>query len=181
MKTDRTEFDPSTKFGNYSIFVGIILIIIGITGAMLPQFMSLEAITFIAFFMLFAGSAWVIHTYKYAKTSVKEWLKPLLLIGLAAYLMFHPAIGIASLGLFLSFYLVLDAFASFIFAQLRHPEKGWGWMVVNGLFSLILSSLFLIGWPEVSIWIVGLYIAINLFFNGLALVMMGWSIKERNN
>ncbi len=180
MNTQNIQFNSSKKFGNYSIVVGIILTLIGITGILLPQIMALEAITFIAFFMLFAGGAWATHTYKYTRTSVKDWLKPLLLLGLGAYLVLHPAIGIASLGLLMSFYLVLDAFASFIFAQLRYPEKGWGWMTVNGLFSLVMAILFLIGWPIVTIWIVGLYIAINLFFNGLALTAIGWSIKKSN-
>ena len=178
METQEINIKSNITFGKYSIVVGILLMLVGITGAVLPQLMALEAVTFIAFFMLFAGGVWATHTYKYARTSVKEWLKPLLLIGLAAYLLFNPAIGIASLGLLLAFYLMLDAFASFMFAQVRHPHKGWGWMVFNGVFSVLLASLFLIGWPVTSLWIVGLYIAINLFFNGLTMTMIGWSIKK---
>ncbi len=178
METQELNIKSNITFGKYSIVVGILLILVGVTGAVLPQLMALEAVTFIAFFMLFAGGVWATHTFKYAKKSVKDWLKPLLLIGLGAYLLLHPIIGIASLGLLLSFYLMLDAFASFMFAQLRHPLKGWGWMVFNGLTSIVLATLFLIGWPASSIWLVGLYIAINLFFNGLAMAMIGWEIKK---
>jgi uncharacterized membrane protein HdeD (DUF308 family) len=178
MEIKETVLTSNKSFGNYSMFVGIILVIIGATGAVLPEFMALEAVTFIAVFMLIAAGAWITHTFKYARTSVKEWLKPILLLGFGIYLISKPIIGIASLGLILSFYLMMDAFASFILAQLRYPEKGWGWMVFNGVFSIILASLFLIGWPATSIWLVGLYIAINLFFNGLSLTMIGWGIKK---
>jgi len=166
------------KFGKYSIFTGIVLMLVGITGAVLPEIMSLEAVIFIAFFMLTGGFFWAAHTFKYARRSVMDWLKPLILIVIAGMMLFSPHEGIAALGLFLSFYLMMDAFSSFTIAQARYPARGWGWMVVNGLMSVLLSLLFLIGWPQTSVWLVGLLIAISLFFDGLALVIIGWTAKD---
>ena len=47
------------KFGKYSIFTGISLIIVGVTGVVVPNMMSLETSIFIAFFMLLGGFFWV--------------------------------------------------------------------------------------------------------------------------
>ena len=93
-------------------------------------------------------------------------------------MLYSPAAGIAALGLLLSFYLMMDAFGSFTLAQAHYPAKGWGWMLVNGLFSLALAVLFLIGWPATSIWLVGLYVAISLLFDGIALSVIGWYIRK---
>ena len=166
------------KFGKHSFLFGILLMIVGATGVVLPQIMSIETVAFIAFFMLLGGVMWAAHTFKYARHSVMDWLKPLILIAVGAYMLFSPVAGIAAIGLLLSFYLMMDAFSSFTLAQAHYPERGWGWMAINGLFSVLLSVLFLFGWPQTSLWLVGLYVAISLFFDGLALTFIGWNIKK---
>jgi len=170
--------DMLKKFGKYSIFTGFLLIFVGITGAVVPEMMSLETAVFIAAFMLIGGFFWAAHTFKYARSSVMDWLKPLILIVVGGMVLFSPEQGIAALGLFLSFYLMMDAFSSFSIAQAHYPSKSWGWMFVNGIMSVLLAILFLVGWPQTSLWLVGLFVAISLFFDGLALVIIGWTAKD---
>jgi len=133
---------------------------------------------FIAFFMLVGGFFWTVHTFQYARRSVMDWLKPLVLIVVGSMMLYSPEQSVAALGLFLSFYLMMDAFSSFSMAQVHYPSKGWGWMFVNGTMSVLLAIIFLIGWPQSSLWLVGLFVAISLFFDGLALVMIGWTAKD---
>jgi len=57
-------------------------------------------------------------------------------------------------------------------------RSGWGWMVFNGIVSLLLALLFLIGWPATSMWLVGLYISISLLFDGGALVAIGMALRK---
>jgi uncharacterized membrane protein HdeD (DUF308 family) len=166
------------KFGKYSIFTGWLLMIVGITGAVVPEMMSVEAVVFIAFFMLVGSFFWAVHSFQYARNSVMDWLKPIILAVVGGMMLFRPDQSVAAFGLFLSFYLMMDAFSSFSIAQLHYPAKGWGWMFINGIMSVLLSVLFLIGWPETSLWLVGLFVAISLFFDGLALVIIGWTAKN---
>jgi len=166
------------KFGKYSIVTGFLLLLVGTTGAILPKLMALEANVFIAFFMLLGGFFWATHTFQYARHSVMDWLKPLILLIVGGLMVFSPEQSIAALGLFLSFYLMMDAFSSFSIAQAHYPEKGWGWMFINGIMSVLLSILFLIGWPQTSLWLVGLFVAISLIFDGLALIIIGWTAKK---
>jgi len=67
----------------------------------------------------------------------------------------------------------MDAFAGFFFAFELHPLKGWGWMLFNGIISLIIAIIFLIGWPLNNLWLVGLFIGISIFMDGLVLLIMG--------
>lgn len=165
-------------FGSYSITLGIILTLIGIIGIILPQLMSLETVLLIAVLFLLGGAVWLVHAYKYSGIRWSDWLKPVLLLISGALMLFYPMSGIVAIGLLLSIYLLLDAFGSFILAYGLHPEKGWIWMVFNGLASLVLALLFLIGWPETSVWLVGLFVAISLFFDGVTLVYIGWMQKQ---
>ena len=82
------------------------------------------------------------------------------------------------MGLLLAIYLLLDAFGSFALAQSIHPVVGWGWMTFNGVTSMLLALLFLIGWPSTSLWLVGLYVGIALLFDGLTLLAIGWALRK---
>ena len=120
------------------------------------------------------------HAFKYKLFGWAEWLKPLLLLVTGILMLVYPMSGVAAIGVLLVIYLILSALGSFTFAYMVRPLAGWGWMVFNGVTSLALAILFLIGWPESSILIIGLYISISLFFDGWALLYMGWMQRKLN-
>ena len=140
--------------------------------------MSLGTVIFVAWLLLTGGILWAIHTYKHSPTYLMHWLKPILLFVTGGLMLFYPLSGVAAVGLLLAIYLLLDAYGSFALAQTIHPASGWGWMTFNGVISLLLALLFLIGWPATSLWLVGLYVGISLIFNGLALAIIGWTLRK---
>ncbi len=168
------------SFGNYSIIIGVLLIIAGCIGVLLPEFVALEATILIAGLLMVGSIFWLVHAFKYKLYGWAQWLKPLLLLVTGGLMLFYPMNGVAIIGLLLVIYLIMDAFGSFTFAYMVRPLTGWGWMVFNGVTSLALAVLFLIGWPESTLVIVGLYISISLFFDGWALLYMGWMQRKLN-
>jgi uncharacterized membrane protein HdeD (DUF308 family) len=166
------------KFGSYTLITGILLIVLGSAGIVLPGVMSLGTTILVAWLLLIAGALWAVHTYKHNPTHVIDWLKPVLLFVTGGLMLIYPASGVAAVGLLLAIYLLLDAYGSFALAQTIHPEKGWGWMTFNGILSFLMALLFLIGWPSTSLWLVGLYVGISLLFDGLALVVIGWALRK---
>jgi len=168
------------SFGRYTFIVGGLLILLGAGGILLPNIMSLGMNILVAWLLLTGGAVWASHTYQYSPTSVMDWLKPLVLVITGVAMLFYPADGIAGVGLLLAVYLLVDAFSSFMLAQSVYPDKGWGLMSINGVASLFLAILFMIGWPETSYWLVGLYVAISLLFDGWALLFIGWNLRKVN-
>ncbi len=146
----------------------------------IPRFMALESTLIISSLLILGSLTWLMHAFKHQLYAWAEWLKPLTLIAIAFLVMSYPTNGISAIGFSLVIYLFLDAVGSFIFAYLVRPAAGWSSMVFNGVASLILATLFLIGWPESSLVIVGLYISISLFFDGWALLIMGWMQRKLN-
>ena len=166
------------KFGSYTLIAGILLIVLGTAGIVLPGVMALGTALFVAWLLVAGSAVWAIHTYKHNPTHVIDWLKPVLLFVTGGLMLIYPASGVAAVGLLLAIYLLLDAYGSFALAQTIHPEKGWGWMTFNGILSFLMALLFLIGWPSTSLWLVGLYVGISLLFDGLALVVIGWALRK---
>ena len=175
------EMDPLKlvkRFGGYSIGIGILLVLLGIVGVILPELMSLEAAFFIATLFIVGGVFWAVHTYKYNRANWPEWMKPVLLLVSGVLMLIYPMSGVAAVGLLLAIYLLLDGFGSFVISSSMRPMPGWGWMAFNGVISLFLAMLFLIGWPSTSLFLVGLYVAISLFFDGVTLIYIGWTQRK---
>jgi len=178
MNTLSFDESPLRNFGPYSLIIGILLIGLGTLGVFLPGLMSLGTVLFFSWLLIFGGVLWAIHTYRYDSKSVMNWIKPVLLLSVGGLMLFYPVTGVATLGLLLAIYLLMDSVSSFALAQSIHPAKGWGWMAFNGVISALLAALFLIGWPATSVWLVGLYVSISLIFDGWALVTIGWVLRK---
>ncbi len=166
------------NFGTFSILIGILLLLLGAMGIVLPEIMSLEVSILIASLFVVGGIFWGSHSFKYSRHQWSEWLKPFLLLVSGGLMLFYPMSGVAAIGLLLAIYLLLDSFASFTLAYGLYNERGWGWMAFNGITSLFLAVLFLAGWPASSLLLVGLYVAISLFFDGSVLIYLGWIQKK---
>lgn len=166
------------KFGPYTLITGVLLVVLGMAGIILPSLMSLSTAIFIAWLLIVGGGIWAVHTYHYSPKHIMDWIKPSLLLIIGTLVLYYPVKGVEAVGLFLAAYLLLDAMGSFALAQSIHPSKGRGWMVFNGVVSTLMGLLFLIGWPATSLWLVGLYVGISLLFDGWSLIVIGWTLRK---
>jgi len=171
--------DPLVStFRRHAIVAGILLVITGMIGIFLPAVMALTVTIFIGWLLVFGGLVAGYHVYKAYARRWLAWLKPFILIVIGALILWYPLPGAAALGLLLAVYFMIDAFANFSMGFDLRPLRGWGWMLVNGVLSLVLSVIILMGWPFDAVWMVGLLIGISLFFDGVVLLVLGASARR---
>ncbi len=176
MDTYFVSSDFIKQFRRYSIVSGILLIIAGILGILLPQLMSLTVSIFIGWLFIFSGLISGYHVIRSYRKNWVAWFKPVLLLVLGILFLLFPTASIAALGLLLVVYFLLDTFAGFAAAHELKGHKGRIWMILNAILSLILAIIFLIGWPISSIWLVGLFVGISLLMDGIVLLTLGLAI-----
>ncbi len=167
------DHDFAKRFQKFSLVAGILLIAVGIAGAILPQIMSLVVTAFLGWMLITGGVLTGYLAFLGRGRSMIAFLKPVLLIITGGMFIFYPLAGMAALALLLSVYLLLDAFGGFGLAHDLYPMRGWGWMAFNGFMSFVLAMVLFIGWPVTSPLMVGLFIGVSLFFDGLALLTLG--------
>jgi uncharacterized membrane protein HdeD (DUF308 family) len=61
--------------------------------------------------------------------------------------------------------------------QLR-PADGWGWTLFNGIVTLLLGLMLWRQFPLSGAWAVGILFGIKMLFSGMALVIIGRSVKR---
>ncbi|BCG62373.1 MAG: hypothetical protein methR_P0011 [Methyloprofundus sp.] len=156
---------------------GIAMIVIGIIGIIFPVLISWTLNFFVS--SLFAISAIVLAYSAYAckAQTLMMWFKPFILFVLSLLILLHPAVVISTLGLVLAFYFLMDGFAGIALSVEMKPAKGWLFMLLNGLLSLVLGGIVLASWPLSSLWLVGLMCGISFLFDGIALLAIAGNIK----
>jgi uncharacterized membrane protein HdeD (DUF308 family) len=151
---------------------GLLLVLIGALGILLPQVISITISLFIASLLLLSGVVIGYFTWNSYDRSGLAWLKPFVLVSLGLLILFHPLAGAAALGLMLFIYFLLDGFTGVSFALALRPTSGWVWILLSGIASLVLAFILIAGWPFSSLWLLGLMVGISLLFSGIALLML---------
>ena len=161
------------------IVISTVLLVLGLTGIVLPQFMSMAVAWFIGWLMLFGGGVAFYIAWVGFRGHWLVWLKPFVLAVIGLMILLNPVAGAAALGLMLAIYFLFDGFAGISFALDLKPQRGWLWLLFNGVLSLVLAAVIILGWPISAVWLVGLLIGISLFFDGLSLLMLGLAATPR--
>ncbi len=161
------------KIGKDAKIAGTVFIVLGIIGVVFPTFVTLATVLFVSWLMLFAGILASYFTWITNRGDWLGWLKSIILIVVALFMMFYPMSGVGTIGVVLSVYFFVDALAGFGLARAMYPNKGWWVWLVNALLSFALGVFFVVGWPFSSLYLIGIFIGINLLFDGITLFFTG--------
>lgn len=163
------------------LFLGILMVA---AGTLAISWSCLGTITVLAvmvfgFLMLAHGIAEIIGAFSAAK-----WGGTLfhILIGVlytvAGFVLIdQPEISAVQLTLIAAIFLMVGGIFRIISA-LADRFTGWGWVLLNGVISLMLGIMIYKQWPESSYWVIGLFIGIEMLFNGWTWIMLGAALRS---
>lgn len=153
---------------------GIVLIVLGLLSISEATFATLISVVILGYLIFFGGAIMFIDTFSFWRGKWGGFFLHLavsilyLIVGFV--LIMNPVEGSISLTLLLGlFYLVIGIFRIGISTSSRIPN--WGWSLFNGIITLILGLLILSSWPASSLFIIGLFVGIDLVFLGVSYVM----------
>ena len=161
------------NFKKMSMIYGIVFIIIGLLGLIYPVVISVVTAIFYGWLLLFGAIAMALHTWQTNKKDWLGWLKTFVLFLVAMLVIFNPLAGVAALGFMFAFYFFMDAFSSIALAFELRPLTTWWVSLFNGILSAVLGFIIMSNWPLSSLFLVGLLVGVNLFFDGIALLSLG--------
>jgi uncharacterized membrane protein HdeD (DUF308 family) len=89
----------------------------------------------------------------------------------------NPELAAVTLTLLIALLLIM-AGAFRIAAGVTHHYAHRGWLLLNGVITLALGILIWCQWPVSGLWVIGLFIGIEMIFYGWSLVMLGMAAKD---
>lgn len=172
---------PVTHRRGWSIFWGILLIVTGILALLMPEIAALATALTLAWLLIFAGGVELVHAFQTRRRTGFGWKLTAgiitLLLGLG--ILFFPIAGIATLALWIGAFVFAGGIVRLLLAFRVRPAKGWGWVLFDGLLSIVIGILIAWGWPSSSIAFIGLLTGFWLLFSGAWRIMLDGRAPSR--
>jgi uncharacterized membrane protein HdeD (DUF308 family) len=165
---------------NWSIALSVLLIIAGLFAILIPSVSGIAITLIFGWLMILSGITHFVFAFKTHTTGGLIWE---ILIGIVylftgVYLILHPLEALFALTLILACYLFFEAIVEFIqFFQLR-PRHGAGWLLVDGIITLILAIMIWRSWPASSVWVIGTLVGFSMIFSGFSRLMLSLAAKR---
>ena len=159
-------------FGCLSILAGMIAITYSMAA-------TLVSVIFIAWLLIITGVMEAAYAIRHRERGHLIWylLEALLSIVIGALMLQSPVRGAIVLTMLLATYFVVSGVFRIVAAlALRLPN--WGWTLASGVISLGLGIFVWGGWPVTGLWVLGLFIGINLLFAGWTRVMLAIMLRS---
>jgi len=158
---------------------GVILLFAGLAGLSYSVAVGVVTTIFIGGLLVVYGVVEIVQAFRHQKWSgfFLFLIGGLLSIVAGVLIWSRPLAGMEVLTLFMAaYFLVLGSFRSVGAISSRHP--GWGWGLFNGLVSIVLGMMIWNRWPASSLWVIGLFVAIDMIFEGWNYIMLGFLARK---
>lgn len=166
------------KWG-WIVALGVIFLFAGLLALYSVVTATIASVFVVGIMMLIAGVAEVINAFQ-----VKSWGKFFLWIILgvlyivAGFVTFeNPLLAAALLTLVLGAALVASGIMRIILAFNMKEGTPWIAVVFSGIVTFLLGVIILAHWPVASLYILGLFLGIDLVFAGVGWIGVGISLK----
>jgi uncharacterized membrane protein HdeD (DUF308 family) len=153
--------------------IGVALIILGTIAIGSAELMTMVSVMFLGWILIFAGLFEVVHGF-----ARRAWggffvnLMGGLLYTVTGLLMVsHPGVAAVTLTFMIAMLLIV-AGTFRIFVAFSTPIHHRGWLILNGAISLFLGFCIMDSWPVSGMWVIGLFIGIDMIFDGWTEVML---------
>ena len=160
--------------------LGIIFVILGIIGMGMTFAVTMASVMMFGVLLLVGAGAQFVDAAK-----CKGW-KGIISHILIAFLYFVAGIGAifdplgasSMLTLMLAGALIFIGLARGLMAFQMRSVGNWFWPLLGGLVSIILGVVILAHWPVSGLWIIGLFVSVELIVNGWSYIFVSLAAKS---
>ncbi len=179
--TNSASLEPLRAKSGWIVALGVVYVIAGLVALGSVVFATVATVFVVGIMMLIAGVAEVINAFQ-----IKTWGKFLLwlLIGVlyivAGFVTFdNPLLAAAVLTLVLGSTLIASGIMRIILGFNMKEGMPWLWVVLSGVVTLLLGLIIVAHWPVSGLYILGLFLGIDLVFAGIGWIGVGFGLRNR--
>ena len=172
--------EPLRAKSGWIVALGVVYVIAGVIALGSVVFATVVSVFVVGIMMLIAGVAEVINAFQ-----IKTWGKFLLwlLLGVlyivAGFLTFdNPLLAAAVLTLLLGVALIASGIMRIILGFNMRRGMPWGWVVFSGVVTLLLGLIILAHWPVSSLYVLGVFLGIDLIIAGIGWIGVGSGLRR---
>jgi uncharacterized membrane protein HdeD (DUF308 family) len=171
---------PAEMVHNWGWFLlfGIGLLVLGIVAIVRSVAATVVSMLFFGWLLLIGAGIEIVQTIMAGReTGMFQHLAAAVLFGVVGLLIvWRPVASAEILTLLMgAFFLVTGLFQ--IVAPVMSALPDWGWHTLNGIITVLLGFLVLAQWPVSGLWVIGMFVGIDLFFYGIAWIAVALHLR----
>jgi uncharacterized membrane protein HdeD (DUF308 family) len=165
------------------VFVGAICLIVGLVGIVdlgMAYALTQYSVLFFGILMTIAGASYMIGA-----VFVRPVIAGLLQFGCGAlylvagiFAIVEPLLAAEIYTLIIAISLIVSGIMRFALAFLHRRAITWLGMALGGFITIIVGVYILRRWPWDSLWVIGLFLAIDLLIQGISWVALGFNLRK---
>lgn len=156
------------------IFHGTVFVIAGMLAIILPGMTAVGAALLIGAVLLGSGLVQAVASFG-SKLHWWSLLSSLASVFVGGLMLLHPMAGTVALATLLAVFFAVEGVAEVFLSLEFRPARNWGWLLASGIVSLVLAVILFAGWPQTTVFFLGIMIGINLLFYGAAVLALATS------
>jgi uncharacterized membrane protein HdeD (DUF308 family) len=169
-----TGHDEVRRSWGWYLVVGIVLVVLGTIAIGSVFLMTIASVFFFGWILIVGGVIEVVHAFWHKRWAgfFLDLLTGILYVVAGWMMVTNPQESALLLTLLIAMFLVFEGVFRIVAAlAVRYPH--WGWVLLDGIVSLVLGILIWRQWPVSALWVIGLFVGIEMLLNGWSLVMLG--------
>lgn len=159
-------------------WAGLALTLTGILAILFPVFFSVSLAIFVGAALFFSGLFTAGAAFSFAGTGpfFGHLLLGLLKVAVGLIIFFNPFVGMVYLTSLVALIFTIQGAIEMSYAFELKPTKGWGWMFISSLLSIVCGVVIIASLATASIWVVGFIFGINFLSSGIAVMSISRNV-----
>jgi uncharacterized membrane protein HdeD (DUF308 family) len=173
--------EPLRAKWGWIVALGVLYTMAGFIALGSVMMATVASVFLVGVMMLIAGLGEVVGAFQ-----MKSWGKFILWVLLGALYIVagfsafeNPLLAAAFLTLLLGAALVASGIMRVFLAFSMKAQTMWVWVLISGVVTLLLGVVILAHWPFSSLYILGLFLGIDLIFAGTSWISIGLGLRQR--
>jgi uncharacterized membrane protein HdeD (DUF308 family) len=159
---------------------GILLVVLGTIGLGLTFWLTLATVFIFGIFLVIGGVVQLFQAFKCRGWQSILWhVLIAILYVLAGFIIIgDPLVASTLLTLLLGGVLIGIGIVRLVMAFQWRSFKNWIWPLIGGIAAIILGFMILAQWPISGLWVIGLFVAIEMIFSGWSYIIIALGARQ---
>jgi uncharacterized membrane protein HdeD (DUF308 family) len=164
----------------WSIALSVLMIVAGVLAIIVTPISGLAVTILVGWLLIFCGAMHLAFAWHRRYSGGLWWgiILGIIYIAAGGYILWRPLLGLESLTMLLGAYLVLEAVLEVVLSFELRRASGSGWLLFDGIVTLILAGMIWWTWPSSSLWVIGTLVGISMIFSGVSRLVISVAARR---
>jgi uncharacterized membrane protein HdeD (DUF308 family) len=170
---------PDESYSGIFLFFGLALVALGVVAIASAVLFTISTVMIFGALLMAAGVAELINAFRTKERSkiLLNVLSAIVYLAAGSLLIWNPIAGALTLTLVVAAFLFAAGVLRIVKAIQRRKNKDWGLFLLGGIIDLALGFIIASGWPISGLWVIGLFVGVEMIVHGIAWIVLGTSAE----